>query len=69
MKSMTIYLSDGENLTDFMLKMTTDKLNKRYKMKHLAEDIGVSYAMMHRFVNKKKVGQEFFVKWFNFFLT
>ena len=45
------------------------KANKRYKLKHLAEDIGVSYAMMHRFVNKKNVGQEFFVKWFNFFLT
>jgi len=69
MKSMTIYLSNGETLVDFMLKMTKDKITKRYKMKHLAEDIGVSYAMLHRFLNNKPVGQIFFVKWFDFFIN
>jgi len=52
-----------------MLKMTRDKITKRYKMKHLAEDIGVSYAMLHRFLNNKPVGQIFFVKWFEFFIN
>jgi len=25
--------------------------------------------MLHRFVNKKAVGQKFFVKWFKFFIN
>jgi len=66
---MTIYLSNDETLIDFMLKMTKDKITKRYNLSNLAEDTGVSYAMLHRFVNKKAVGQKFFVKWFKFFIN
>ena len=69
MKSMTIYLSNDETLIDFMLKMTKDKISKRYNITHLAEDMDVSYAMFHRFINKKPVGQKFFVKWFKFFIN
>jgi hypothetical protein len=69
MKSMTIYLSNDETLIDFMLKMTKDKITKRYNLSNLSEDMGVSYAMLHRFVNKKPVGQKFFVKWFKFFIN
>jgi hypothetical protein len=51
------------------MKMTKDKITKRYNISHLAEDLGVSYAMLHRFINKKPVGQKFFVKWFKFFIN
>jgi hypothetical protein len=49
--------------------MTKDKITKRYNLSNLSEDMGVSYAMLHRFVNKKPVGQKFFVKWFKFFIN
>ena len=42
-------------------------ITKRYKIKHLAEDMDVSYAMMNRFINSKPVGQHFFVQWFEYF--
>lgn len=69
MKSMTIYLTNYETLIDFMMKMTNDKFNKRYNARHLAEDMKVSYAMLNRFLNRRPVGQKFFVNWFKFFLN
>lgn len=69
MRSMTIYLSDDKNIVDFMRLMTTDRLNSRYKMKHLAEDMNVNYSMLYRFMKGKPVGQEFFVAWFKFFIN
>lgn len=69
MKTMTIYLSDDKNIVDFMRLMTTSRLNKRYKMTHLAEDMKVKYSMLYRFMNGKPVGQEFFIAWFNFFVN
>lgn len=68
MKTMTIYLSDDKNIVDFMRLMTTSRLNKRYKMTHLAEDMKVKYSMLYRFMNGKPVGQEFFIAWFNYFV-
>jgi len=67
MKSLTIYLSDGNNVVDWMRMTTESKLNKRYKLTHLAEDMKVKYSMLYRFVNKKPVSQEFFVAWFRYF--
>jgi hypothetical protein len=69
MKSMTIYLSNDKTILDFMLKMTTDKFNKRYNSRHLAEDMNVSYAMLNRFLNGRPVGQKFFINWFKFFIN
>jgi hypothetical protein len=66
-KRMMIYLSKNQNITDFMRLHILNTITKRYKIKHLAEDMGVSYAMMNRFINKKPVGQHFFVQWFEFF--
>lgn len=69
MHSMTIYLSNDKNIVDFMRLMTTDRLNSRYNMKHLAEDMKVNYSMLYRFMKGKPVGQEFFIAWFNFFIN
>lgn len=69
MQSMTIYLSNDKNIVDFMRLMTTDRLNSRYKMKHLAEDMKVNYSMLYRFMKGKPVGQEFFIAWFKFFIN
>jgi hypothetical protein len=66
-KRMMIYLSKNQNITDFMRLHILNTITKRYKIKHLAEDMGVSYPMMNRFINKKPVGQHFFIQWFEFF--
>lgn len=64
---MTIYLSNENDVVDWMRLMTESQLNKRYKLTHLSEDMGVNYSMLYRFINKKPVSQEFFVAWFNYF--
>jgi hypothetical protein len=69
MKTMTIYLSNDSNVVDWMRKMTTSRLDKRYKMTHLAEDMKVNYSMLYRFMNGKPVGQEFFISWFKYFVN
>jgi hypothetical protein len=69
MKTMTIYLSNDANVVDWMRKMTTSRLDKRYKMTHLAEDMKVNYSMLYRFMNEKPVGQEFFIAWFKYFVN
>ena len=69
MNTLTIYLSDDKNIVDFMRLMTTSRLNKRYKMTHLAEDMKVKYSMLYRFMNGKPVGQEFFIAWFDYFVN
>ena len=69
MKTMTIYLSNDTNVVEWMRLMTTSRLNKRYKMTHLAEDMKVKYSMLYRFMNEKPVGQEFFIAWFNYFVN
>ena len=69
MKTMTIYLSNDKNVVDWMRIMTTSKLNKRYNMKHLSEDMKVNYSMLYRFMKGKPVGQEFFIAWFKYFVN
>jgi hypothetical protein len=66
-KRMMIYLSENQNITDFMRLHIKNTITKRYKIKHLAEDMNVSYPMMNRFINSKPVGQHFFVQWFDYF--
>jgi hypothetical protein len=68
MKTMTIYLSNDNNIVDWLRTMTTSKLNKRYNMKHLSEDMKVNYSMLYRFMKGKPVGQDFFIAWFNYFV-
>ena len=68
MKSMTIYLSDGENIRDFICKELESLLVRRYKMTHMAEDMGVNYSMLYRFMNGKSVGEEFYIQAFKYLM-
>ena len=69
MKSLTIYLSNETTVVDFMLKTTQDKLSTRYRMTHLAEDMKVNYLTLYRFMNGKNVSQDFYIRWFEFFVN
>lgn len=62
MKSVTVYLSDGEDLRDFIRKELESLLTKRYKMTHMAEDMRLNYSMLYRFMKGGSVSEEFYIK-------
>jgi hypothetical protein len=66
---MMIYLSDDQQISDWMRKEISGMLNKRYKLTHLSEDMGVNYAMLYRFMRGKNVGGEFYDSFFRVYLT
>lgn len=68
MQSMTIYLSDGENIREFIQRELDSRLTKRYKMTHMAEDMDVSYSMLHRFMSGRGVGDELYIKAFQYLM-
>ena len=65
---MTIYLSDGEDVRDFIRKELESLLNRRYKMTHMAEDMGISYSMLHRFMNGGGVGDDLYIQAFKYLM-
>lgn len=68
MQSMTIYLSDGEDVRDFIRKELESLLTKRYKMTHMAEDMGLNYSMLYRFMNGKSVSEDFYIQAFKYLM-
>ena len=68
MKSMTIYLSDGENIRDFIHKELESRLSPRYRMTFMAEDMNISYHMLTRFMKGGGVGDEFYIKAINYLI-
>lgn len=68
MRAVTIYLSDQQQLSDWIRREIRGMLNKRYKLTHLAEDMNVNYAKLYRFMRGKNVGSEFYDSFFNVYL-
>lgn len=68
MQSMMIYLSDGEDVRDFIRKELESLLTKRYKMTHMAEDMGLNYSMLYRFMNGKSVSEDFYIQAFKYLM-
>jgi hypothetical protein len=67
MRTFTIYLNHHENVKDWMINQTKSKISNRYKQIHVAEDIGVNTTQLWRFMNGKKVSEDFYMKWFNWY--
>jgi len=65
---MTIYLSDGEDVRDFIRKELESLLNRRYKMTHMAEDMGLNYSMLYRFMKGESVSEDFYVQCFKYLM-
>lgn len=65
---MTIYLSEQQELSDWMRKEITAMLGKRYKLTHLSEDMNVNYAKLYRFMRGKNVGTEIYDSFFRVYL-
>jgi hypothetical protein len=50
-----------------MINETTSRISNRYKQIHIAEDIGVNTTQLWRFMNDKKVSEDFYIKWFKWY--
>jgi hypothetical protein len=68
MRAVTIYLSDNQNVSEWMRKEINSILCKRYKLTHLAEDMNVNYAKLYRFMRGKNVGSEIYDSFFRVYL-
>jgi uncharacterized protein YcnI len=64
-----IYLSEQQSISDFIRKEINSRLCKRYKLTHVAEDIGVNYAKLYRFMRGGNVGTEFYDNFFKVYLS
>lgn len=64
----TVYIKDGETLTDSIRAELFDKLSRRYKVVHLAEDVGVDKFQMYRFMHGQEVTGKFYDKVFKFLM-
>jgi hypothetical protein len=67
-KQMTIFLSEGEQLTDFLLRQVNERCQGRYRLIHLAEDAKLRYNQLWRFTNGHQVNQQFINDLFNYFV-
>lgn len=68
MKTLNIYLNLDESIKDFMLRETKSRISNRYKQIHIAEDMGVNTTQLWRFMKGDKVSEDFYIKWFNWYL-
>jgi len=71
MKKVNInkYIDSDKSLSSWMREESKSLLSKRYKQTHMAEDMGVSDAVLSRFLNGHSVNEKFISKWFDFFVT
>ena len=67
-RSKTVYIKDGETLTDSIRAELFDKLSRRYKVVHMAEDVGVDKFQMYRFMHGNEVTGKFYDKVFNYLM-
>jgi hypothetical protein len=67
-RSKTIYIKDGETLTDSIRAELFDKLSRRYKVVHMAEDVGVDKFQMYRFMHGQEVTGKFYDKVFKYLM-
>lgn len=67
-RSKTIYLRGEQTLTEWMRCELRDKLNSRNRAVHMAEDIGVVNATLHRFLQGGEARGKFYDKVFNYLL-
>jgi hypothetical protein len=68
MRAVTIYLSEDEQISEWMRKEITGMLSKRYKLTHLSEDMNVNYAKLYRFMRGRNVTTEIYDSFFRLYL-
>ncbi|CAB4154106.1 hypothetical protein UFOVP633_6 [uncultured Caudovirales phage] len=66
-KEMIYRFNSEQNVIEWMREKTHEVICHRYRAAHLAKDMDVTTPQMSRFLNGKKVNQDFIIKWFNYF--
>lgn len=68
MKTLTIYLSEGETFSQWAVKTANSMLNDRYRLVHLALDMKAPYHTVRRFVGGDNVALEVQDKFISLYL-
>jgi hypothetical protein len=68
MKSLTIYLSEGETFTQWAVKEANSMLSDRYRLVQLAEDMRAPYHTVRRFVAGENVSLDIIDKFISLYL-
>jgi predicted transcriptional regulator len=59
-RSKTVFLNLDESFTEWLRRELKDQLSNRYKIVHLAEDMGVPNITLYRFLHGKEVRTPFY---------
>lgn len=65
---MEVQILTGE-FTDWIREQIQSKISKRYKLSFIADDMGVTYMQLWRFMKGEKVNQDFINKAMRFLLS
>lgn len=65
---MEVQILTGE-FTDWIREQIQSKVSKRYKLSFIADDMGVTYMQLWRFMKGEKVNQDFINKAMRFLLS
>jgi hypothetical protein len=61
-RNLMIYIDLTESFSEWLRQEIKSKITKRYKLSMIAEDMGVSYMQLWRFIKGEKVSQDFIDK-------
>jgi hypothetical protein len=67
-QKMMVCLSNGEQLTDWMIRQVKERCRDRYRLIHFSEDSGLKYGQLWRFIHGHQVNQQFINDLFNYLL-
>jgi hypothetical protein len=66
---LRIHLTGDNTFTEEIREAIKSKINRRYKLSLIAEDIGVSYMQLWRFMKGEKVSEDFINKAVKFLIS
>jgi predicted transcriptional regulator len=67
-RSKIVYIKDDETFTEWLRKELKDQLSNRYKIIHMAEDMGVPNITLYRFLHGKEVRTPFYDSAFKYLI-
>jgi predicted XRE-type DNA-binding protein len=67
--TIIIKTNNDFSIKQWMINETNNTINNRYKQTHIADDIGVNGAQLSRFLKGNIVTDQFYDKWFKWYLT
>jgi hypothetical protein len=66
--TITIATDKDFSIKEWMIEQTNARITNRYLKVHIAEDIGVHYSQLCRFMSGNTVTDAFYDKWFKWYI-